>query len=212
MTATIVATDTTVKRPTAVAAVDSNSQPGYTRAVGTTLADRLRMILDHKGWSARRLGREAGIAQTHPAAVIAKFDADPDASVETSTVEAMARAAGVSRDWLLTGRGEPGWSDDPPTDAPAPADEGAPGPDVPDAVSQPPATYGAIPGYDALERAARRIAKDCDDWVWRELRASNPLRNSRVPLTPASLAAIAKVFAEHGVPPADAATNGRRRT
>lgn len=177
------------------------------------LSDRLKAILEHHDWSGRELGRRAGIAPTYVSGLIKRFEADPDTSVETKTLEAIARAAGVSPEWLQHGRGEPGWADAPPVDDPSPDDAGAPGPDVPDAVSQPPATYGAIPGYAALEKGARRIARDLtDEWIWSELRDANPLRNSRVPLTPASLAAIARVIAEYGVPPADQPKNAAKRS
>jgi transcriptional regulator with XRE-family HTH domain len=73
------------------------------------LAERVQWILnnrhrpDGKLWKAKPLSKEAGLGETH-VGMIARGDVT---NVKTETVYAIARAAGVSGAWLLTGKGSP---------------------------------------------------------------------------------------------------------
>ena len=183
----------------ALALADSASQSRYVSRV-ETIADRIRAILTHYGWSQRELARRAGISETHVGLMLKKFASDPHANVEKKTLRALAQAAGVSSGWLEEGTGSPSWGD--AVDPPAPPDEPQAAPDVA-LHDRPPATFGMMVGYAALERAARKLAADLDEWVWQYLRVSNPLLDSRYPITPASLATLARAIAQHAQPPAN---------
>lgn len=73
------------------------------------LAERVQWILanrhrpDGKLWKAKPLSKEAGLGETH-VGMIARGDVT---NVKTETVYAIAKAAGVSGAWLLTGKGSP---------------------------------------------------------------------------------------------------------
>jgi len=162
----------------------------------TTIADRIRHILERLGWSQRELGRRAGLAETHVGLILRKFKDEPDASLENKTVRALAQAAGVSPEWLEYGTGDPGWLEEPPQVSP----------DVPVSDQVPP-TYEQIPGYQAMEEQARQIEPKNPEWPYVQFRVANPLRDSSVPLTPASIAAMVKLIATYGIAPANARTN-----
>lgn len=181
------------------AAVEPVSQRRYSPSV-ETIGTRIEIILARTGWTQRELGRRAGIAESSPSGLIAKFKKDPHANYEHKTLAGIARAAGVSLRWLERGEGAPGWDEH--TDAPSPPDEPQAAPDVA-LHDRPPATFGMMAGYAALERAARKLAADLDEWVWQYLRVSNPLLDSRYPITPASLATLARAIAQHAQPPAN---------
>lgn len=70
------------------------------------LHERMSEVLKAKGWSQRRWAREAGITQTHTRLIIERSKADPEnPSVEVWIIARLADAAGVSLDWLVSGRG-----------------------------------------------------------------------------------------------------------
>lgn len=186
----------------ALAAVEPISQSRYAPHMASTIGTRIQEILDHYEWSGRELDRRAEITPGHSLALVREFAANPDHSIQTKTLRAIARGAKVSLSWLQHGLGEPGWgerhenSEEPSATPP----EGAPGPPLHD---NPPATVVHLANYDAIERVAKRGERDIDQWVWDYLRVSNPFRDGRYPLTPASLKTLAKAIAEHGLPPAN---------
>lgn len=159
-----------------------------------TLADRILQILTKRSWSRRELARQAGLAETHVSLILKKFQDDPSASIEEKTIRAIAQAAGVSAAWLQYGTGDPSWPDDEPT---------APAPDVPVSDQVPP-TYEQTPGYYAMEAQARIIDPSNPDWAYLQFRRANPLRDANIPLSAASIAAMVKVIATYGTPPAGA--------
>lgn len=179
--------------------VERSSQPVYRLGV-ETIADRIRTILAHYGWSQRELARRASIAETHVGLMLRKFASDPNANVEKKTLRALAQAAGVSSAWLEEGEGSPAWGES--VDPPAPPEDPQRSPDVP-LHDQAPTTMAHLPGYGSLERAARKLAPDLDEWVWQYLRTSNPLLDSRYPITPASLETLARAISKHATPPAN---------
>lgn len=68
-----------------------------------TLGERLRMARELAGLSARALDEAAGLTPGHSAAIESERRLDPN----SSTVTALARALGVTTDWLLDGTGSP---------------------------------------------------------------------------------------------------------
>ncbi len=68
----------------------------------STLKERVQEILEMRQWSARRLCREAELDESHVGALLA----DRMSDFTTETANAIARAAGVSLHWLVTGQGE----------------------------------------------------------------------------------------------------------
>lgn len=86
---------------------DSGTHPRDTQVV-TTLAERLALVLERTGWSQRELSRRAGLTEVHVGQVLRRAKAKgADAAVESSTLEAIAKAADVSYEWLATGTGAP---------------------------------------------------------------------------------------------------------
>mgnify|MGYP003766576231 FL=1 len=66
-----------------------------------TLGARLRWAREKSGISARRLDELAGLSPGHTSAIESERRLDPS----TSTVAALARALGISLDWLVDGTG-----------------------------------------------------------------------------------------------------------
>lgn len=76
------------------------------------VADRIRAVLEEKGWSERELARRAGF--TTPSqlnGILRNLDRD-EGAVERATLQRIARGAEVSERWLLLGEGAPGDEDD----------------------------------------------------------------------------------------------------
>jgi hypothetical protein len=92
--------------------VDSPSPPGVgVKSPAMSLLKRMQDVMKWKGWSAREWARqsslkeEANVSQIMRA--LAKSD-DPEKVFGTGAFwVALSRSAGVSLDWLLTGRGSP---------------------------------------------------------------------------------------------------------
>jgi len=75
------------------------------------IADRIRKVLADEGWSERELARRAGF--TTPSqlnGILRNLDRD-EGAVERSTLQRIARGAGVSERWLLLGEGAAGDED-----------------------------------------------------------------------------------------------------
>jgi transcriptional regulator with XRE-family HTH domain len=68
-----------------------------------TLAQRLRRARKAAGLSARRLDALAGLTPCHTSLIESGLRENPKAT----TVAALAKALGVSLDWLVSGRGPP---------------------------------------------------------------------------------------------------------
>lgn len=71
----------------------------------STLADRINAILRKNGWSQRELSKRSGLNDTGINTLLAQLKTDPLAATLT-TIRKIAEGAGVSFDWLLTGRDE----------------------------------------------------------------------------------------------------------
>jgi len=75
------------------------------------VADRIRTILEERGWSERELGRRSGFATPSQLnGVLRNLERD-EGAVERATLKRIARGAEVSERWLLLGEGAPGDED-----------------------------------------------------------------------------------------------------
>ncbi len=72
--------------------------------MGESFADRLRLVLEAKGWSAGEWSQKSGLAVSHVANLISRNSKRPAAD----TVTALAQSADVSFDWLMRGAGASG--------------------------------------------------------------------------------------------------------
>jgi transcriptional regulator with XRE-family HTH domain len=171
----------------------------YTRVVDD-IARRLDEAREALGWSARQFSRNAGLSEGQ----FQKIRDRGGAGAETETIEALASAAGLSLRWVLKGEG-PRERETEQRDPPTAEEPPQSSPDVP-LTDEPFAQYQQIPGYFSMEREARDIDKKAEEWAWQELRVSNPLRDSRVPVTPMLLADLVRVVMRHGRPPAGVAS------
>lgn len=70
----------------------------------TTLRERLQRVIAMRSIAASALSKKAGLAPGHVGLILS---GNIKGNVQTDTLEALARAADVSYEWLATGRGEP---------------------------------------------------------------------------------------------------------
>ena len=193
----ILATSSVLVNAVASSPVDSRSRALYRPAV-TTVAARVRSVLDRTGWSQRELSRRAGLAS----ATIGWILGHPDRTTELDTIEKIARAAGVSSAWLATGRGSPDDRDD--HVQPAPPDEvdvAGRRPVAQDAARTARPLFEHLPDWTELLAGARQIAqdrgRDIPEWAWGALAKSSGLLTG--PLSPSAVFDLAKTYADHGI-------------
>ena len=165
----------------------------------TTLAERLRWVLDHQHapngdpWTPKALSRAAGLGESHVGQIASGTVTDP----RGTTLEKIARAAGVSHAWLASGAGVPVESErDDHAHPPAPPSDGYDDP-----------RFNALPNWPELLAGARRAAPSTPEWVWDGVARSRPMMTT-VP-TVRMVVAAAKLVEEYGTPPAGA-VRGRR--
>jgi transcriptional regulator with XRE-family HTH domain len=75
-----------------------------------TLLERMHFVLKSKGWSGREWARRAGLSEeNHVNALMLRMknDAEGRLAGDIETYAKLAKAAGVSLDWLVLGRGVP---------------------------------------------------------------------------------------------------------
>ena len=164
----------------------------------STLAERIRWILDHRPISAQALSMRAGLAPGH----VGHFLYGRVKNPRRDTLAAIAGAAGVSVAWLVDGEGEPEGdgahvSPTPESSTPAAVQfDREPG--------EMPETLGQRRDYEKQERSARKqLAQEdatVDEWVWPHVAATNNFTLSNSPPSVAMLVALAKVIAAHGDP------------
>ncbi len=70
------------------------------------LKDRIDLILESRGWSARAYARESGVGHSYIALLHKGKRGARGPS--TAILEKLSKAAGVDVEWLRTGKGEPG--------------------------------------------------------------------------------------------------------
>lgn len=68
---------------------------------GQSVASRIRTARDKQGLGARELDRLAGLKQGHTTIIESR-----DGDIETETAAKIAKALGVSLEWLVTGVGD----------------------------------------------------------------------------------------------------------
>lgn len=118
--ATFIATATNVVKPT----VDYNRCQPWQTAPVSTLAERMRWILDQRGWKQREISKLAGLSHSYVSAFFDRAEKDPKASMRGTELAAIAKAANVSLQWLTTGEGEPALEVEEPAPASVEALEG----------------------------------------------------------------------------------------
>lgn len=171
-----------------------------------TIGDRVQLILDHRKLTGARLAELAGIGRSTPSSLILRFKANPQANYEAKTLAKIADAAKVPLRWLEHGEGEPGWEGESNALELSIEEPGNDGPADAPLHDQPPATMAHTADYAAIEHQARKLSPDSDEWIWKYMRVSNPFRDGRYPITPASLATLAEALSKHGIPPANSVT------
>ncbi len=92
---------------TSVATVATRGHDAPVTAYGAGLADRIDWLLEDLDVSARELARRAGLHESHVWVMVSRLRSRPESAPSTETVDAIARAAEVSFEWLATGRGAP---------------------------------------------------------------------------------------------------------
>ena len=138
---------------------------GACGTLGTvSVRDRVLEVLQRTGWSQRELSRRAGLAGSHVSTILTSLGDN----VRTDTLRAIARAAGVSEAWMVTGEGVPdiGAASTPDDHAhpPAPAADGYQDP-----------RFNALPNWSTLLAAAQRKAPDVPAWAWAALAEARPM-------------------------------------
>jgi transcriptional regulator with XRE-family HTH domain len=152
------------------------------------VAERIRRMIETRGTSARAVSAAAGLSHSTVSAVLDKLDANPDARVESRTLDKIATALAVDALWLRTGRGE--------------MDGGAQqkAPDIQSDMRASVARFFNLPNWSALLRAARALEPTLPDWVWGRLANAAPVLTA--PPTPSSVAELARYILRHETPPA----------
>ena len=163
---------------------DNLCRPGYTDRV-ETIGDRISQILSRRGISARELGRRAGLAEQHISLLIGRYRKNPQTHTEVSTLQAVARGAGVSFNWLATGNGSP---DD--------HDESAPSPTYTDDSTP---VMENVEGYLAVEQEDRKAHPEVEEEYWLRGRKAGPLMIIG-PARPGDAYRLAKLAKEMGSP------------
>lgn len=136
------------------------------------LAERVQWILnnrhrpDGKLWKAKPLSKEAGLGETH-VGMIARGDVT---NVKTETVYAIARAAGVSGAWLLTGKGSPDEEIEDDSAYTSVTNRSVGHLAEPVAAYEPVRTRIAdLPNVVELVERAKELAPTIPPWVWEKL-------------------------------------------
>lgn len=165
-----------------------------------TIADRIRWILETRDLSARALSKRAGLADGHVSMILRGLVGK---GVTAETLAQIARAGGVSVQWLATGEGQretdlPSIDDDPAPDA------GDTTPPETAEREEMPETLGQRRGYATQEAAAKkelaRRNESVEEWVWPHVRAANNFTLANTAPSVVMLVELAKFIAAHGDP------------
>lgn len=164
-----------------------------------TIADRIREILDARGWSAAELGRRAGLTSpTHVSVILARGGS----RTSGDTLAKIAAAAGVRTQWLLTGEGARDESDD-VSQAPAPDEIDVAGrrPVAQDAARTSRPTFENLPDWPELIAGARAMqaerGREIPEWAFAAVATSSALLTA--PPSAATIYDLARVYADHGI-------------
>lgn len=132
------------------------------------VAERLRWVLDQLGISARDLSEKAQISPTHVSTILERGGS----RTAGTTLAKIAKAAGISLRWLITGEGI--YTD---RDPPALCD---------------------LPNWHELLATAKTLGS-YRDWVWEAVAKLPPVLTA--PATAGMLAGLAKIISENLEPP-----------
>jgi hypothetical protein len=165
-----------------------------------TLEERIRFALRRSDLSARKLSRKAELSEGFLAYVFRTLRTDPNGTpFSVDNLRALARAAGVSSEWLITGSGSP---DDPET-------QSAPSPSLDEHfVARP--VFGSLPDWPDLLARAQEIAPHLPAWTWERLATMAPLLSA--PPTPVMVAELAIWMHRHERVMRTTAQTGAHRT
>lgn len=133
---------------------NSATHPVASGIVSSGLRERIELLVTRVGGSQRELSRRSGLTEVHVGQILRRLKVDPGASIESTTLRAIALGAKVSEAWLLTGRGSPD-ADAPELAAPAPPTRH---PQIRD-----------TPNIEANLAKAKRLKPEWPDDVWQEL-------------------------------------------
>ncbi len=164
--------------------------------VAGSLADRLKAVLSARRWTPYEWSQKADLSDSTVANIISR-----NSGARLASIEALARAAGVSYEWLARGVGPSGL--DEAIQAPAPEDVDMAGrrPVATDASRSHRPLLENLPDWPELLAGARQIAADrgreIPDWAWVSLSKSGALLTG--PLTAAAVFDLAKTYADHGI-------------
>lgn len=158
------------------------NQGGILRPVADSdpIKSRIEQVLALRGWSARELSQRSNLSENHVAQILSRGAR----RVGHETLSKIAAGGGVRVTWLTSGE-EPMEAAGVSPNA-APAEESDP-------------CMGNRPGFEAALVGARALRPHHPEYVWREVRVSDPLMV--IPLTPAALADIADVLVKYVAPP-----------
>ncbi len=154
------------------------------RSLPVTLEQRIRYALKRSGLSARALSMKANLSHGYLASVFLAFGKETEPSFGTGSLRAIARAAGVSSNWLLTGHGSPDDPEGVESEAPSIAPEYV-------AVQR----FDGLPEWPELLTRAKALQPEIPAWVWEFIAGSRPLL-SAMP-TPAMVADLAVWVMRH---------------
>lgn len=141
-----------------------------------------------KGWSARELGRRAGLGSNAVASNALKRLSEGH-GVALKTLRGFAQALGVTEAWLING--------DSPTEEPATE----PVQLVHERLDLPPGCLAHGKNYDKRKKTARTLAADVTDaWVWDDLDTVDTMFLGEREPSPQVLADLARLIQKHGKP------------
>jgi len=170
----------------------------------TTLASRIEWVLEHtrrhdgSKWTARALSEEAGLGSPAHVGMIKRGEAK---NVRSETIEAIAKACGVSFEWLATGRGAPTDTDDSQRHPPDEIDAAGRRPVAEDAARTSRPTFANLPDWADLLAGARAMqlerGREIPEWAFAAVATSSALLTA--PPSAATIYDIARVYADHGI-------------
>jgi len=152
-----------------------------------TAQQRIRWLLAARGLSARELSLKAGVGESYVGQV---ERGETGENMQRKTAAKIARATGVSAEWVMSGQEPPDGSgptpetlavDPPHRDPPASA------------------TFGALANWPELVAAARGLDPLIPDWVFERLGSTYAW--IRGPVTAAVVVDCARVAWKHEPPP-----------
>lgn len=151
----------------------------------STFSERIEWVLancrrsDGAKWDAASLSHAAGISSAH-VGMIRRGDVK---SPRPETVIAIAKAAGVNSNWLLTGDGSADAIDTPSQDVGVRARP----------------LFSSLSNWSALRESARALDPALPEWALDEVGQSHPL--ATVPITPRQVVQMARIALELLPPP-----------